>query len=359
MPNDSTPTTDLTLNPNPSPNPSPAPSPQPQPQPSTESFSLRQFAQERGYNPEDFKDDRALAATLIQAAERYNEVEPLADLGRQVAPFADKLGEFQEFVKAQEAEAAQAKAKEAEPPSLNWKHVEYDPAWERYCEIDERTQRYKPLHPDFAQYARKLNDVVEARQANAQRLYNLPEVLDEYATPRLKTLEEKLLQKAEEIAVRKIQEWQQQTEATRYVEEKAKDFYQHDTTGQMVLGDDGYPLLTPKGEAMAHYCKQLQDGGMTDPATIRQWAETRLAADETAGKFGKPSNNDQLQTPSTLTPATIPAPIRKRKFVERAIRTPQRGGTLPDDSAPNAIQNPDATFEEIADRRMREAGITT
>ena len=336
--------------PAPDPVPDPVPEPDPAPSPAPESFSLRQYAIDQGYDPTDFADEKSLAETLFRTAERFGEIEPLAKIGSQFAPFADKLGDFQEYIKQRDEEAARLKAEEdakaAAPPPIKWRQVEYDPQWERYCEVDERTGLYRPIHPDFAHHARKLNEAVEARRENAQRLYDLPNLLDEYFDPRQKTLHDTLLKEVEEVVEQRIQALQQQAETNAYVQERAKDFYQLDQAGNVVVGPDGYAALSPKGEAMMRYLQELREAGITDPAKLRTWAEARLAADEAAGSFGKP-------TPPPTEPA--PAPVRKKKFMERV---PQRSGTIPDDTAPAGTpQNQSATFEENADRLMQEYGI--
>jgi hypothetical protein len=327
---------------------------------SAPAFSLRDIASERGYDPKDFADDKALAAALFDRAEEYNQVQPIVQIGRQFAPYADKMGDFQAYLAAKEEEAkaaAEEAIKAATPPALEWRKTEYDPQWERFCEQDPRTGMWSPLGgaPQFAGYAQKLNDVQEARRLNSQDLLgDFPGLLDKYFAPRETSLKQTIIEEARKLVREEFAQRQQEIEVQAYIQLHAKDFYQQDSGGQVLVGVDGQPRLTPKGEAMAMHAQELRESGMNDPNVIRQYAEIAVAADEAAGKFGPAK-------PQAVVQPTIAPPEKKKLFLDRVtknLRSPQRGGSIPDDTAPTGTQqNPSDDFDAVLRRVAAQQGV--
>ena len=342
---------------------SPAPEPVASvpPPASAPAFSLRDIASERGYDPKDFADDKALAAALFDRAEEYNQVQPIVQIGRQFAPYADKMGDFQAYMAAKEEEtraAAEEATKAATPPALEWRKAEYDPQWERFCEQDARTGMWSPLGgaPQFAAYAQKLNDVQEARRLNSQELVSdFPGLLDRYFAPRETSLKQTIIEEARKLVREEFAQRQQEIEAQAYIQLHAKDFYQCDATGNPVVGADGQPRLTPKGEAMAMHAQELRESGMNDPNRIRKYAEIAVAADEAAGKFGP------AKPQAAAVPVVVPPPEKKKLFLDRVtknLRSPQRGGSIPDDTAPTGTQqNPSDDLDAVLRRVAAQQGV--
>ncbi|MFA7177341.1 MAG: hypothetical protein WC114_08835, partial [Smithellaceae bacterium] len=103
---------------------------------------LRALAREMGYGEEDlagYKNDNELGRDLLYIANEYGKMQPLAQLGRKVAPYADRLGDFEKWVAEQDAakkQPAQEPAPEGTPQFL-WDTPEYDPAWEHLSEQDD------------------------------------------------------------------------------------------------------------------------------------------------------------------------------------------------------------------------------
>jgi hypothetical protein len=333
------------------------------PAPSTpESFSLQSYAAQQGYDTAGFKSEAELAAALFKAADQYTQIEPLANIGRQFAPYADKMSDFQEYLTAKEAEAAkaaEAAAQAAAPPPLEWKKAEYDPAWERYCQVNQQTGRYEPIHPDFAPYARKLNDVAEARQYNSRKvLDDLPGILDQYSTSREATLKQAILNEARALFQQELANRQVEQATNSWISEHEKDLFVHDATGRTVFGPDGNQRLTPKGEALRMHAEALREGGMSNPDQIREYAWRAVAADEAAGRF--------RQGAPAVPAVPVPAPAaRPQRFLNRFAgnagngRTPSRGGGIPDDTAPQSITAaPSGDLRGIVDRLASEQGIT-
>lgn len=347
----------------PLPSPPPPPSPSPAPSPAPDSFSLRTYAQERGYDPNAFKDDQELAAALLQAADQYQQIEPLANIGRQFAPYVDRLGEFNEFIKAKEVEAkaaAEEAQKKAAIPVFDWQKAEYDASLEQYCKFNAETGRYEARHPDWSPHARKLNEAIEARRQNSQRLVDkFPELLDQYYGPREAALREKILAEALELVRKEFTQRNQQTATEQWIQEREKDLYVFDAGGKPIIDVEGMPRLSPKGEALRAHAEDLSKSGITDPEKIREYAWRAVVADEASGKFGAPAKPIAAPTP----PAH---PTNHKRFLDRFAnrggeppqRLQQRGGSIPDDTAPRTnVINPSSDLMQISRRIANEQGI--
>lgn len=325
------------------PTPPPAASPSPaQPSPSSPpagQFSLREFGQQQGLDLSQFQDDRALASALFNVANQYEQVAPLADIGRQFAPYAERMSEIQEFLAQKDREAQEAAAAEAAknaPPAFEWNRVQEDPSWRQHCRINEQTGRWEAIHPDWSNEARQLNAAADARANNSRRLVDdMPSVLEAFFGPRETQLRESINEQVAKIVEQKFAEIRQAEEDSRYIKEHEKDLFVFDATGNQVFGQGGQSLLTPKGQALAGYINDFQQNGVTNIGLARQYAERLVAADEAAGKFGQPKTPTPGATPTI--PAAPASPMNK--FLSRVVgdgRTGQRGGRLqtPDDTAP-------------------------
>jgi len=326
--------------------PSPASSGAPSP---SSPFSLRAFVQEQGYDPSSFHDERELSLALLRSAQQYEQAAPLADIGRQFAPHADKWPAFQEWSKQQEAEqakAAAAAAKEQAKPPIDWRKADYDPAWEQHCARDPKTGRYVAQTLDGLQYAEKLNAAEEAMRDNSRDLLTkFPELVD-------KIVETRLAAKLAEYDKQYDQRWNQNWSARQsegsfnsWIDQRKQDLFAFDASGAPVIGTDGNQALTPVGTAFLQRVEQLKAMGATNMDAIREDAWNTIAA--THGG----------QAPAAVAPVAPPKPVQPPRFLSRFAgntgntRTQQRGGGIPDPSAPLFDDN-DATpgFREIFDR---------
>jgi len=333
--------------------------------PTPPSFSLQSYATEQGFDTSGFKDESEIAAALLRSAQQAAQNEPLADIGRQFAPHADKWGAFQEWQKGQEVEqqrvAAETAAAEKAKLPFEWRSVERDQSWEQHCERDPASGRFVAKTLDGLQYAEKLNAYEDAQKHNAQDLLtNYPEMTTQLVDSRLSAFEEKLNTLIDE-------RWEQkQTEASvtqstdTWITEHAKDVFVLDATGNAVVGPDGNERLSPKGEALRTHATELQASGMSDPAMIRDYAWRAVVADEAAGKLSSAVTSTPV-IPPVVTPPTTP-----NRFLDRLVgsqngngQTQQRGGGIPDDTAPRSISaSPGGDLRETCDRLINEQGIT-
>ena len=323
-------------------------------------FSIRQLAQQRGYDATDFKTDAEMAEALLARAEQFDQMEPLANIGRQFAPHIDKMAEWQEFLQGKEAEAqriAAEEAKKATAPAIDWQKPEWDPNWLQHCRQDPTTGLYEPIHPDWAPEARKLNNAIDARRFNSQRLVDeFPDLLDKFYGAKEKLLKETLLGEVRGLVQAEFLARQNQERTSAFLEKHAKEIFQYDAAGKIVMDAPGQPRLTARGQALGEHAQRLVDKGVSDPEFIQTTAEALVAADAAAGKFGPPGQ----PAPSGPPPGNgEPAP-RSKRFLRRVLtneRTVPRGGAVPDDTAPQRPgPNPSANLSAIMDRIAQERG---
>lgn len=321
-------------------------------------FSLRSFVQEQGYDPSSFHDERELSMALIKAAEQYEQVAPLADIGRQFAPHADKWSAFQEWLGKQEAEqqkAAQVQAAEQAKPPIDWRKADYDPAWEQHCARDPKSGRYVAQTLDGLQYAEKLNTAEEAMRDNSRDLLTkFPELVD-------KIVETRLAAKLAEYDKQYDQRWNQNWSARQsegavdsWIGQHQKELFAADAAGNPVVGPDGNQTLTPLGTALLQRVEQLKAMGATNIDAIREDAWRTVTA--AMGSGGTPVT--QAATIPPLAAVTPAKPTQQpARFLSRFAgkpggnRTQQRGGGVADPTAP-LVNDTDAPlgFREILDR---------
>jgi 2-oxo-4-hydroxy-4-carboxy--5-ureidoimidazoline (OHCU) decarboxylase len=323
----------------------------------TSTFSLQSYAAQQGYDTSGFKDESELAAALLRAADQATQQEPLANIGRQFAPYADKWSAFQEWQKAQEVEqqkAAEAAAKEEEKLPFEWRSVERDQSWEQHCERDPKSGRYVAKTLDGLAYAEKLNAYDDAQQRNAQDLLSkYPQYTQKLIDARLAAFEKKI----DEHFERNWEQRQVRNSTDTWIQEHEKDLFAHDATGNVIIGPDGNQKLSAKGESLRMHAEALQTAGMSNPEQIREYAWRAVAADEAAGK---------IVPPVPVAPAPIAAPTPPNRFLSRFAgnipgngRTQNRGGGIPDPTAPHSITAaPSGDLREIVDRLAREQGVT-
>lgn len=332
----------------------PEPVSEPKPKPPESTWSLKDAAQQRGINPAAYESDQALAEAMFSAIDDFQKNEPFVTIGQQFAPYADKLSEFQAW------QAEQAKPAETTPTpedaKFDWSAPEYDPRWEGMVERDERGYFKAPDGlPSLAPVAEKMNTYRQFQtDALTKFLGNPQDLIHAASADKFTEMEQRITEANQKVIEQAIQQQRNDAEMNAYVQKQEKEIYRHDEKGGMLYDNQGVPMLNPKGQAMAKYANMLETGGVTDPATIRQLLDICLQRDELSGRFQQTPQTP----PQSSTPTQPPAP--KKRFLDRIRRSNNRGGTIPDDTAPEGSQqqNPDATMQDITRRIAGEQGVT-
>lgn len=203
--------------------------------------SLRALAKEMGYGDEDlaaYKDDQELGRDLFYIANEYGKMQPLAQLGRKVAPYADRLGDFEKWLAEQEAaKKAPEQPADEDRPQFSWETPEYDPAWENLSEQDD------PLGTARA----KLNRYRQFQAETIQKFIQNPQDLIVRAVePILHQKVQSIQEQIQEAVKREREAWEnsraeevQKAEEQAWLRENMKDLYALDGSGNVVYGRDG------------------------------------------------------------------------------------------------------------------------
>lgn len=322
-------------------------------------FSLRDAAQGRGIDPSAYETDESLADAIFTTLEQLYQNEPFVNIGRQFAPYADKLSDFQKWQAEQETAPAEPEPAKA---TFEWSAPEYDVRWENMVERDERGFYKAPDGiPSLAPIADKMN-VYRQFQTDAltKFLGNPQELIHKATADQLAEMERRIVESNQKTIETAIQQQVDDASMNAYVQQQEKDIYQHGADGQIQYDTQGAPMLTPKGHAMSQYATQAEEFGITDVAKIRQFIDMGIQRDELSGRFGKTTPAAQPTPVAQPTPEpSKPATVRKRRFLDR-VRSNNRGGTIPDPTAPEGSQqqNPNATMAEITARKAREMGVS-
>ncbi len=338
-----------------------APPPPVQPEPSAESaFSLRDAAQKQGIDPSGFDTDEALAGAMFSEIDTLQKNQAFVDIGRQFAPYAGQLTEFQKW------QAEQAKAAEPTPPSedtapaFEWNAPEYNPQWEAMpLERDDRGFFKAPAGmPEMASIAEKMNNYRQFHaEKNASFFSNPQELINAASAPGLAEMEKRLTESHRTYVDEKFAKQRADIEMNAYVQRQETELYQHDDGGKTLYDAQGQPMLSPKGQAMAEHATMLDTAGIKDPATVRQLLDICLQRDELSGRFSE-STPASPATPPSPPPLPVPRKVKQR-FLNR-MKDDNRAGSVPDPTAPEGShqQNPDANFGEILRQEAAAQGVT-
>jgi hypothetical protein len=310
---------------------------------------LRALAREMGYGDEDlaaYKDDNELGRDLLYIANEYGKMQPLAQLGRKVAPYADRLGDFEKWVAEQDAakkQPAQEPAPEGTPQFL-WDTPEYDPAWEHLSEQDD------PMGTARA----KLNRYRQFQAETIQKFIQNPQELISRAIEPILHQKEQSIQEQIQAAVKQEREaWQNaraeeaaQAEEQAWLRQNMKDLYALDGSGNLVYGRDGQAVLTKYGSQVfqAYSWARGLKGPEGKPLSVKEASELAML------------RVPKAQQTQTTPPAPKPGEQRFLDTVSEAERHPERRPL--DESAP-ADQYPDDehAFRSEARRLAAANGI--
>lgn len=351
---------------------------------------LRERFTARGYDTSAFADDDAMFDEVLGKLETSNSEKELTDLGRQFAPYATDFPKFQEWQKQQQVATEPATSDDsasvaaatpapapadavAEPPAFDWPDLpELDLRVVQACDRDSRTGLFRiaegmPLMPGAAE---RLNEIQAQHTERAERL--VTEFPDLVTGVMAQTIAELKAESAKLTAAMETSQARQ--DSLTYVQARGSEFYQHDEQGNQVVDPQtSQPTLSPIGEAQRMIVETLPQYDMGNPAHVRDLGEVILNLRKEAGHFTSPAAaNGQGQATAAPAQAATGTPSqqavalgegKRQLFLERTVRaqqSPDRGGTIPDSTAPeNVSQNADASFGEIIDDLVRNGPAVT
>lgn len=237
--------------------------------------AIVQAFRERGYSiPDDVQDDEAFFSTFDRTLEDYDsqiqqaQRDPLVGYGRTYLQhqkeFESWLAEKQKTQQAQQAAAAPAAPERA---YADWQAPEYDPGWERFCEVNRQLGRWvltdearrAGVNPAIAD---KLTEAaLWERERQRQLAREAPTMMRKIAA---ELIAEELAKEREarQQEVRQTIEQTQRATATasyaeQYVHQHRAELFVLHPDGSHVMAQDqaGNPVevMTPRGQALWHF----------------------------------------------------------------------------------------------------------
>ena len=318
--------------------------------PSGVSFDVLNYLKSKNLDVSRFQSPDQALETLLSSLQGYHQqvqqLQPLATMGQQYAPHADKI---QQFLAEQ--------AKQAQPaPQAGWQAPERpDPRYESMLEYDQQYGCYRAPKdmPALQPYADKLNEYREWQRSTIADMTS-----DPFGTVRKAGLDDWWKEQQQGVLEQVkslLAEQRANDEDRQFFEQKKKDLYQVDQTGNLLVDPiTGQPVLSPKGQAMTRYLQQAADYGINDLSAQRRFAEQMVSAEEATG------------TLRAAQPAAAPAALatdKRGEFLRNAQqRSAQLDGTWTGSEHggdPNApVQNPDARLVDLANAELTKKGLT-
>ena len=272
---------------------------QSQAQPASDWQSIRDAAARFGYQGlSSFQDDEAALVHLVQQAQRAQQADAYAQLGRAIAP---ELQQYQEFRKTQSAPGAAAAPPAYAPPP-------FDQKWMSLVDRDPASGMYyaKPgVNPAVAEAVNKRMDWQEKFTQDPLS------VMDQYAQAKLPEIVQREVKQA-------LASYQRDNAVNSILAANDAWLYQRNASGQYAQGPNGR-VPTPEGAAYIQQVRQLQESGVTDPTTqdtlARQLVAGQLALARLQSANGQPAQLHQqaAQYRPNVNPAQARSPLERQQ----------------------------------------------
>ncbi len=293
--------------------------------------SIREAAARFGYGQiSQYQDDEAALVHLIQQAQRAQQSDTYAQLGRQIAPHLSDFQAYraQQATAAQQAQAAQAAAAYMPP--------EFDERWLGLLERDPATGLFygKPGTPVG------IVDAANKRLEWQDRFSKNPiQFFEQYAQDKVAPLIQKQVQQ-------QLAAYQQSQEVDSILASNFQWLYQHDQTGRPIAGANGQYVPTPAGQLYIQQVSALSQAGVRDPRMQDQLARQLVAGVLAQG---------QAQQRQAAAPQ-----VQGRQALARPNVNPQQARS-PQERAQLNVQEPSNEGLSLADmirRDLDSGGVT-
>lgn len=265
------------------------------------------------------------------------------DLGKQLV---NVLAEREELRRQQDElrrQLEEVQQKTAQPPApitpeapatpaqkiKKWNKVDIDQSLVRYCEYDDKTEKFLPdpkYGSDGQSAAKALNDAVAEQKRRSQLMVNDPQAafeeagifdeLDSRYENKFKTWQQQFVQSLQEkqqqaLASRQMQ--QQQVEVDTFYKSIEKEIFKVDASGKPLVGLDNNQVPTERGLLLREKVQQLcADLDVAEP-DIRIW--------KAAYKQLPPVEQPKAPEPEVKKQE---AKEKKTQFVEQARKKPEK-----------------------------------
>lgn len=292
--------------------------------------------------PPQYADDRSALAALAASYRQAQEMQPLAQAGREYQQYRDQFTAWRQ----QQAEAERAKAAQAQQSW--WKAPEFDPSWRSKLVRDQQTGEIKAMPGTDPSIVQKFLAAEEHRQA----------FMDKFAFDPLGAVKPGVEEVARKIAMEIVQQhlggYQERVAAQNLVQQNSSWLHSRDGQGNVVVDPStGRPQLSEMGQRYAHYVgvgaqrgwsqDQQHEYAMTavqrDYLLQNRAAPTAAAAtgdaakaaflQAAAGNRGGAAAGPAVAAPAVVTPAGGSPMNGMRDLQNRMLQNMAAGGILP------------------------------
>lgn len=278
---------------------------------SSEWESVREAASGLGYKFDPgIQDDRAAIADLVRSALANRQADYYAQLGRQLAPHADKVSEY---IRQQ-----QAPPKPSSPKP--WEKPEFDERWVGLVERDPSTGLYvgKPGVP--AEVVEKVNRFAEWR-ANYER--------DPIGVAR-EAWREDARQEAMRIYQEQFAQMKRNADIERIVSENSSWLYQTTDSGSRVTDPvTGQPVYTPIGAEYIQGLQEVRSAGVMDPVLQDRLAQELVRGRVAQRELERGKKAGSAQSKAAIVPSNknpLGALSKRERMVTPGATEPSKAG---------------------------------
>lgn len=209
--------------------------------------SIREAAAAQGFRFDGtVTDDRTALNFLLAQAQRGQQENVYAQLGRQLAPQAQGIQQYLQ---------QQTQPQAATPARQPWEAPEFDERWAALVTLNEATGLYTSNQGVSHEIAQKVNAFVEWKKGYDR---NPTAVINGMVEARAKAV-------AAETFREQFAEQAQQQTVNAIVTENSSWMYQLDQGGQRMRDYQGQYIPTPVGAAYITQLQNVQRMGVTDP----------------------------------------------------------------------------------------------
>jgi hypothetical protein len=296
----------------------------PEPQPPTAPLApttLREQAAALGYDTSNYQDDAALLRGLTDSAAQQAQQAPYAQLGYQMAPYADKVPEFLQ------AQGQPAPAPEPEPQGFDaeqhfsglWNRPDYDPTWDRMVQMDSDTGTYVGINPQVPlEVVQGVNKYADWMRGNQRTFFEENPYRTMYDAIR-----EPLLNDMRQEMETAQQSQQQNQNIADFEQQNAQYLWQHDAGNQPVYDQmTGQPQMTPYGQRFYQNVDYYTQNGITDPQVLVHEAAKSAHYDLLTAQQAQ-QQQDQQQQAQQQQQQQQPPPTPQESFLDQALANSQ------------------------------------
>lgn len=311
---------------------------------------LRDVLTKANLSVENLTDDELSASLAKSLAERDAERRRIAELEAELQQIRQQAQvPVQQPLQQPQVPVTSAEQKEQ---IKRWQRVDIDQNLVRFCEYDEKTEKFLPdpkYGVDGQNAAKQLNDAVVEQRRRTQLIVNDPyaamqeagvlDSIEQKMEERLTAWQENLVRKLSERQQQQLQQRQQQQ-----VENEVQSFYEQHKAELFKCGPDGQPMFDLTGNQVPTERGKLFSQKFNE---IRQEMGDSIGYHQAIKLAYKMLPPAEEAKPAVAPPATPQA--KKQEFIEKARSKPEARKPSP---IAEALVQPAETGRKLSFREM-------